>query len=152
MSGGVGGEAGETNLLGHGSEGLVVGRQAVLVFGKASGATGADDGEHVEGAGAAPSVENILNARLDPDGERVAGLVSAVVNVAVANVIVLEVGHIDERHASGRKAEQEHVAPQSLAPVKRQVSQLNQDTLRQCALTCRLHPRKRILKNARVAP
>lgn len=70
----------------------------------------ADDGEQVGSVGRVVLVDNVLHGALPPDGQELAGLVAVVGKETAAQVFLLQVGHVDKRHATGVEAEHEEVA------------------------------------------
>lgn len=76
------------------------------------------DREQVFGGLDGISVDDFLHARLPSDPEALAGLAAPVRQDAVAEVGLLQIGHVHERHSSGEEAEHEHVTRKSqIAPV-----------------------------------
>ena len=70
----------------------------------------ADDGQEVGGWRCRVFVEYGLHVFLPSHEHALAGLLTAVGEEAVCEVGLLEVGHVDEGHATGVEAEEEHVA------------------------------------------
>lgn len=76
------------------------------------------DREQIFGGLDGISVDDFLHARLPSDPEALAGLAAPVRKDAVAEVGLLQIGHVHERHSSGEEAEHEHVTGKSqIAPV-----------------------------------
>ena len=81
-----------------------------LVFHPAALPVGGEYGQQVGRVRMGILVHHLLHAAFPADAEQLAGLAPAVTEDAVLQVGLQQVGHVDEGHAAGVEAEEEHVA------------------------------------------
>ena len=84
-----------------------------------------DDGQQIGRAGRGVAVDDVLHGLLPLDEQLLVGLLPAIGEDAVAQVLLLEVGHVDERHPPRVEAEHEEVAGLPQRRLRRQVECLD---------------------------
>lgn len=84
----------------------------------------ADDGEEIFGGVFGVFVEYLLHVVCPLDGETLAGFAPAICDVAVGEVGLSEIGHVDETHSSQHEADHEHISGKIQRRGQRQIEGL----------------------------